>query len=116
LASQRRGWDRLNEEQRRRLGELGVKKAPRARNAAAKSAAASGPRAGGEAFQKGLEALQQYTARAGRLPGRGVVQEMPDGDIHRVGVWLANQKQRRNKLHQAQRAALAELGVDWAAG
>ncbi|UUU37803.1 hypothetical protein [Streptomyces sp. NBC_00162] len=36
------------------------------------------------------------------------------GDVRRVGVWLANQKQRRDRLDQAQRAALAELGVDWA--
>ncbi|MET9694690.1 hypothetical protein ABZY81_40905 [Streptomyces sp. NPDC006514] len=50
------------------------------------------------------------------MPGRAGVQEMPDGDIHRVGVWLANQKQRRDRLDQAQRAALAELGVGWAAG
>lgn len=114
LATQRRDWDRLNEEQQRRLGELGVKKGPRARRAPAKTAAATGPRAGGEAFQKGLEALQQYIAREGSLPGRAGVQEMPDGDIRRVGVWLANQRQRRDRLDQAQRAALAELGVDWA--
>uniref|UniRef100_A0AAU2K5M3 Helicase n=1 Tax=Streptomyces sp. NBC_00049 TaxID=2903617 RepID=A0AAU2K5M3_9ACTN len=42
------------------------------------------------------------------------MQEIPDGDIRRVGVWLANQKQCRDRLDQAQRAALAELGVDWA--
>ncbi|MFJ2751230.1 Helicase associated domain protein [Streptomyces sp. NPDC087297] len=114
LATQRRNWDRLNEEQQRRLGELGVKKAPRVRRAPAKTATASGPRASGEAFQKGLEALQQYVARKGVLPGRAGVQETPDGDIRRVGVWLANQKQRRDRLDQAQRAALAELGVDWA--
>ncbi|WP_404962192.1 helicase associated domain-containing protein [Streptomyces sp. 147326] len=104
----------LNEEQQRRLGELGVKKAPRARRAPAKTAAASRPRAGGEAFQKGLQALQQYIAREGALPGRAGVQEMPDGDIHRVGVWLANQKQRRDKLDAAQLRALADLGVQWA--
>ncbi|MFF8265181.1 Helicase associated domain protein [Streptomyces virginiae] len=116
LATQRRNWDRLGEEQQRRLGELGVKpqKAPRARKAAAKTATATGPRAGGAAFQKGLQALQQYIAREGALPGRAGVQETPAGEIRRVGVWLANQKQRRDKLDQAQRAALAELGVDWA--
>ncbi|MEU4359612.1 helicase associated domain-containing protein [Streptomyces virginiae] len=114
LATQRRDWDRLSEEQQRRLGELGVTKAPRARKAAAKMATAAGPRAGGTAFLKGFEALQQYIAREGVLPGRAGVQEMPDGEIRRVGVWLANQKQRRDKLDQEQRAALAELGVDWA--
>lgn len=50
------------------------------------------------------------------MPGRAGVQEMPDGDVRRVGVWPANQKQRRNKLDQTQLAALAEAGVDWAAG
>ncbi|MFB6564078.1 helicase associated domain-containing protein [Streptomyces sp. NPDC056400] len=116
LTAQRRNWDRLNTEQQRRLGKLGVKpqKAPRARKAAVKATTASGPRAGGEAFQKGLQALQQYVAREGRLPGRAGVQEMPDGDNRRVGVWLANQKQRRDRLDQAQLAALAELGADWA--
>ncbi|MFB6578538.1 helicase associated domain-containing protein [Streptomyces sp. NPDC056402] len=112
LASQRRNWGRLNAEQQHRLAELGVgpQKAPRAR----KTTTASGPRTGGEAFQKGLEALQQYKAREGGMPGRAGVQEMPDGDIHRVGVWLANQRQRRDRLDQAQRAALADLGVEWA--
>ncbi|MEV7443002.1 Helicase associated domain protein [Streptomyces sp. NPDC091204] len=115
LAAQRRNWDRLNAEQQRRLEALGVKKAARARTTAAvKTAAVPGPRAGGDAFQKGLEALQQYIAREGVLPGRAGVQETPDGDIHRVGVWLANQKQRRDRLDQAQRAALAELGIHWA--
>ncbi len=114
LATQRRNWDRLNEEQHRRLAELGVKKAPRARTAAAKTAGEPGPRAGGTAFQKGLEGLAQYIQREGVLPGRAGVQEMPDGNIHRVGVWLANQKQRRDRLDAEQLAALAEMGVDWA--
>ncbi|WP_445270792.1 Helicase associated domain protein [Streptomyces sp. DSM 41634] len=116
LTTQRRNWDRLNAEQQRRLDELGVTKAPRARKTAAKTTTASGPRTGGEAFQKGLEALQQYVAREGRLPGRAGVQEMPDGDIHRVGVWLANQKRRRDRLNPDQLGALTDLGIDWAAG
>ncbi|MFI1451346.1 Helicase associated domain protein [Streptomyces virginiae] len=116
LASQRRNWDRLNEEQQRRLGELGVKKAPRARKAAAKTATAAGPRAGGEAFQTGLQALQQYVAREGGLPGRAVVERLPDGTEHRTGIWIGNQKARRDKLDQTQLTALAELGVHWAAG
>ncbi|WP_445270747.1 helicase associated domain-containing protein [Streptomyces sp. DSM 41634] len=112
LASQRRNWDRLNAEQQHRLAELGVKKAPRARKTAAKTATASGPRAGGEPFQKGLKALQQYVAREGRLPGRAVVERLPDGTEHRTG----NQKARRDKLDPAQLSALAEAGVHWAAG
>ncbi|MEU9165805.1 Helicase associated domain protein [Streptomyces sp. NPDC048424] len=77
LTTQRQNWDLLNEEQQRRLGELGVKKAVRVRKTAAKTATATGQRTGGTAFQKGLEALQQYKAR-GRprhrpaCPQRGV--------------------------------------------
>ncbi|WP_030852868.1 DEAD/DEAH box helicase [Streptomyces sp. NRRL F-4474] len=113
LATQRRNWDRLNTEQQRRLGELGVKKAPRARKAAAKTTTKSGPRTGGDAFQKGLQALAQYVAREGGMPGRGAVEELADGP-HRVGIWVGNQKTRRDRLDQAQLAALAELGIDWA--
>ncbi|MFG2339574.1 Helicase associated domain protein [Streptomyces yangpuensis] len=113
LATQRRNWDRLNTEQQRRLGELGVKKAPRARKTAAKTTTTAGPRAGGDAFQKGLQALAQYIAREGGMPGRGAVEELPDGP-HRVGIWIGNQKTRRDRLDQAQLAALAELGIHWA--
>ncbi|MFE9468744.1 Helicase associated domain protein [Streptomyces virginiae] len=115
LASQRRNWDRLNAEQQHRLEALGVRKAVRARTTAVKTAAASGPRAGGAAFQKGLEALQQYMEREGRLPGRAVVERLPDGTEHRVGIWIGNQKARRDKLDTGQLAALADLGVEWAA-
>ncbi|MFI1653262.1 Helicase associated domain protein [Streptomyces avidinii] len=114
LATQRRDFSKLNEEQQDRLGKLGVKKAVRARKAPAKAVVASGPGAGGGAFQKGLEALVQYVAREGRLPGRGVVQVLADGTEHRTGIWVGNIKARRDKLDQAQLAALAELGVDWA--
>ncbi|MFC9587872.1 Helicase associated domain protein [Streptomyces yangpuensis] len=115
LATQRRNWDHLGEEQQHRLDELGVKpqKAPRARKTAAKTTTASGPRTGGKAFQKGLQALTQYIAREGRMPGRAAVEQLPDGP-HRVGIWIGNQKARRDKLDPAQLAALAGLGVDWA--
>ncbi|MDX3535620.1 helicase associated domain-containing protein [Streptomyces sp. MB09-01] len=117
LTTQRRAWDRLNEEQQHRLATLGVTKAPRARRGPAKTAAASGPRTGGTAFQKGLEALQQYIAREGALPGRTDVQEMADGDIRRVGVWLANQKQRRDRLDTGQlRARDMPCGVPRVSG
>ncbi|MFE4632770.1 hypothetical protein ACFRJ1_05230 [Streptomyces sp. NPDC056773] len=36
---------------------------------------------------------------------------LPDGTEHRTGVWIVNQKQRRDRLEREQ---LAELGVDWA--
>ncbi|MFF3432437.1 Helicase associated domain protein, partial [Streptomyces sp. NPDC002602] len=114
LTTQQRDFDKLNTEQRRRLGELGVRKAVRDRKTAAKAATASGPSKGSGAFQKGLEALAQYVAREGRLPGRGVVQVLADGTEHRTGIWISNQKQRRDKLDPAQLAALAELGIHWA--
>ncbi|WP_331721042.1 DEAD/DEAH box helicase [Streptomyces virginiae] len=116
LAAQRRNWDRLNTEQQHRLGALGVgpQKAARARKAAAKTTTASGPRAGGTAFQTGLEALQQYIARKGGMPGRAVVERLPDGTEHRTGIWIGNQKARRDRLDAAQLAALANLGIEWA--
>lgn len=114
LTTQQRDWDRLNAEQQARLGKLGLKKATRARKDSAKAAAASRPGKGGEAFQKGVEALAQYIAREGRLPGRGIVEVLPDGSEHRTGIWYANTKARRDRLDAAQLAALAELGVGWA--
>ncbi|MGW6846701.1 hypothetical protein [Streptomyces sp. NPDC054958] len=38
------------------------------------------------------------------------------GTEHRTGVCIGNQKARRDRLDAAQLAALAYLGVDWAAG
>ncbi len=118
LATQRRNWARLNAEQQRRLGELGVKKASRARKTAVKTGAASGPRAGGEAFQKGLQALAQYVARTGSVTvPRGHVETVNiDGTEHAVklGIWLTNTKSRRAKLNQTQLDLLAELGIHWA--
>ncbi|WP_420082970.1 Helicase associated domain protein (plasmid) [Streptomyces sp. JL4002] len=118
LTTQRRNWGRLNAEQQRRLAELGVKKAPPARKTAAKTAAASGLRAGGQAFQKGLQALTQYVARTGSVTvSRGHVEAVDiDGEEHAVklGIWLTNTRSRRGKLGQAQLTALADLGVEWA--
>ncbi|MGW4509838.1 helicase associated domain-containing protein [Streptomyces sp. NPDC004436] len=118
LATQRRNWDRLNTEQQRRLGELGAKKASRPRKATPKTAAASGPRTGGEAFQKGLQALTQYVAHTGSVTvPRGHEETVDiDGEEHAVklGTWLTNTKTRRDKLNQTQLAALAALGLPWA--
>ncbi|MFE3761154.1 Helicase associated domain protein [Streptomyces sp. NPDC059104] len=111
LTTQRHDWSRLNEEQRTRLGGLGVKKAVPARRTVAKAAPG---RPSGKAFRKGLEALAQYVEREGRMPGRAVVQVLPDGAGHRTGIWYANQKQRRDRLSPEQLRALAGLGVPWA--
>ncbi|MDX3533011.1 hypothetical protein PV721_01205 [Streptomyces sp. MB09-01] len=64
-----------------------------------------------EAIQKGLQALQQYIQREGRLPRRAAVERLPHGAEHRTGIWYANQEARRDRLGRAQ---LAALGVDWA--
>ncbi|MDA5283898.1 helicase associated domain-containing protein [Streptomyces sp. Isolate_45] len=116
LATQRRDFDRLTEEQQTRLADLGVKKAPRARQTPAKAPGVSTSGRGPAAFQTGVQALAQYREReGGGLPGRGHVEELPDGTAHRTGVWIVNQKQRRDRLHADQLAALAALGIDWAA-
>ncbi|MFF0219929.1 DEAD/DEAH box helicase [Streptomyces vinaceus] len=117
LATQRRDFRRLNEEQQRRLAVLGVKpaRAVQARTAAAAAGATSTSRRAAEAFHKGVQALAQYLEReGGGLPGRGHVEVLPDGSEHRTGVWIVNQKQRRDRLNPAQLDALAALGVEWA--
>lgn len=116
-ATQRRDWNRLNDEQQRRLAQLGVKPGGPARGlkAPAKASATSTSGRGAEAFQRGLEALAQCIRREGSLPGRGHLEHLPDGTTHRPGVWIANQKARRDRLDASQLAALADLGVEWAA-
>ncbi|MEU4360179.1 helicase associated domain-containing protein [Streptomyces virginiae] len=81
LATQRRDWDRLNEEQQHRLAELGVKPARvvRARTAAATTDTASTSGLGTEAFQKGVQALTQYLEReGGGFPGRAHIEQLPE--------------------------------------
>lgn len=67
---------------------------------------------------EGLQALTQYIARKGAAVVRRPHCEtiVIDGEEHELalGIWVANQKQRRDKLTEAQRDALSELGVDWA--
>ncbi|MGW7453496.1 hypothetical protein [Streptomyces sp. NPDC054787] len=46
---------------------------------------------------------------------RAHVERLLDGTEHRTGVWIVNQKQRRDRLDHEQLRALAELGVGWAA-
>ncbi|MFJ8313504.1 MULTISPECIES: helicase associated domain-containing protein [unclassified Streptomyces] len=80
-------------------------------------AAASKPGSarGGEAFTRGLAALAQYVEREQRtvVPRQHRERITLDGQEHdvRLGVWLSNQKNRHDKLNDAQ---LAELGMDWA--
>ncbi|KPI31939.1 type III restriction protein res subunit [Actinobacteria bacterium OV450] len=117
LTTQRRDYRRLNTEQQTRLGKLGVTPAQvvRARQTPATATAGSTSGRGAEAFHKGVQALTQYIEReGGGTPGRAHVEHLPDGSAHRTGVWLANQRQRRDRLGTDQLAALADLGIDWA--
>ncbi|MFK8851110.1 Helicase associated domain protein, partial [Streptomyces sp. Ac-502] len=124
-------WAQLLPEQRERLTKLGVRGATLPLAAAAPTElapapadTAKGPRkAGGKAeaaFQRGLTALTQWVEREGQRPvPRGAVVEITVEDQAepvpvKLGVWLSNTKSRRDKLTPEQRAALRELGIDWA--
>ncbi|MEU6315682.1 Helicase associated domain protein [Streptomyces sp. NPDC047014] len=117
LATQRQQFGRLTAEQQARLAGLGVKpaRAVRARTGPTKTSTTTTSGRGAAAFQTGVAALAQYLAReGGGVPGRSHVERLPDGSEHRTGVWLSNQRQRRDRLHPDQLTELAELGVQWA--
>ncbi len=105
-------WAQLSTEQQERLSRLGVKPSEQ-------SAPVTGGKAAGKAsagFPRGLAALAQYIAREGKtVVGRAHLEELPDGTVIKLGVFLSNQKARRDRLDSTQRAALAELGYTWAA-
>ncbi|MFD5134439.1 DEAD/DEAH box helicase [Streptomyces olindensis] len=115
LQRQRRSWAELSEEQQQRLTALGV--TPAERPASAPTAKGGGK---GSAFQRGVTALAQWIEREGDRPvPRGHSEEIAvDGEaepvVVKLGVWVSNAKTRRHKLTHDQRAALAELGVEWA--
>ncbi|MGW3739868.1 Helicase associated domain protein [Streptomyces sp. NPDC005146] len=115
-ARQARDWARLNPEQQRRLGELGVKPAVRAQKTSARTSVKTGVGESSDAFARGVAALQQYIQREGKaVVGRQHVEQLSDGTSVRLGVWLSNQKSRRDRLSEQQIAALANLGLEWAA-
>ncbi|MET9671409.1 Helicase associated domain protein [Streptomyces sp. NPDC006475] len=116
IARQSRDWALLSEEQQQRVERLGIEPAPKPSPTPAVRAETKRPVTA--AFQRGLSALAQYIAREGtttvRRPHRETI--VIDGREHELalGIWYANQKQRRDKLTEPQRDALAELGVEWA--
>ncbi|MGW3698625.1 helicase associated domain-containing protein [Streptomyces sp. NPDC005134] len=115
LARQVRDWARLNPEQQHRLDEMGVKPAARPQKTAARVSAKAGAAKGSDAFTRGVAALAQYIQREKKtVVGRQHVEELPDGTSVRLGVFLSNQKSRRDRLAEEQLAVLAELGYDWA--
>ncbi|MEV4451448.1 helicase associated domain-containing protein [Streptomyces mirabilis] len=114
IRRQASSWAELSQEQQRRLSALGMMPAERP---------TSGPAAKGatkaSAFQRGLTALAQWIQREGAqkaVPRGHVERVVIDGQEHqhKLGVWISNTKTRRDKLTHDQRAALAELGVEWA--
>ncbi|MEU3634080.1 DEAD/DEAH box helicase [Streptomyces fradiae] len=109
-------WAGLADGQRERLEALGVTPLPQPQQ--------EGPEKGRKgavgAFERGLVALAQYRARTGCVGpvSRSHVEVVViDGEEHpvKLGVWLSNTKSRRDKLSTEQLAALADLGLEWAA-
>ncbi|MGW1140552.1 Helicase associated domain protein [Streptomyces zhihengii] len=116
LAKQRRPevWAALTDGQRERLSAVGiVPHTPAPEAPAAPSTASAGPLS---AFEKGVAALAQYKTRTGSVTvPRGHVEVMPDGTEVKLGIFLSNSKTRRAKLTADKLAALAALGLEWAA-
>ncbi|MBL1120495.1 DEAD/DEAH box helicase family protein [Streptomyces sp. 110] len=118
LLQQANNWTGLSDEQQRRLTALGVTPAERPR-----PEAHSGRKTAEKlsaAFQHSVAALAQFIAREGhhRVPRSHVEEITLDGHdtavTVRLGVFMSNTKSRRDKLTEPQRAALTELGVEWA--
>jgi hypothetical protein len=114
-------WAQLSTEQQERLSKLGVQPAQAPSPAPTAGRATKGPGKAQQAFQRGVQALTQWIEREGkdRPVPRGHSEEIAvDGETEpvlvKLGVWVSNTKARRDKLTAVQRAALAELGVEWA--
>lgn len=112
-------WAQLSTEQQERLSQLGITPAQApAPTPATKNGKASGKASA--AFLRGVRALAQWIERegAGRPVPRAHSEEIVDDETEpvtvKLGVWISNTKARRDKLTQEQRAALAELGIEWA--
>ncbi|OXY87644.1 helicase [Streptomyces diastatochromogenes] len=113
-------WAQLSAKQQHRLSKLGITPTERPATAPAAKSAGKAPGKASAAFQRGVEALAQYVAREGhhRVP-RGHSEEIAvEGEAApvavKLGVWISNTRTRRDKLTHVQRAALVELGVEWA--
>ncbi|MEU6606460.1 Helicase associated domain protein [Streptomyces shenzhenensis] len=120
IRRQAKSWAALSTEQQQRLSTLGIKPAERPAPAPVTKNAGKGPSKAQQAFQRGLAALAQWIEREGhhRVP-RGHAEEIAvEGEAApvpvRLGVWITNTKQRRDRLTPDQRAALRELGMEWA--
>ncbi|MFF5020258.1 Helicase associated domain protein [Streptomyces sp. NPDC001165] len=111
-------WAQLTTEQQERLTMLGFKPAEPPSPAPTAGRAANGAGKASAAFQRGMQALAQYITREGhhRVPRSHTEEIMVLGEATpvRLGVFISNTKQRRDKLGDPQRAALRELGIEWA--
>jgi hypothetical protein len=114
-------WKLLSTEQQERLTRLGIKPVEAPSPAPAAPRTAKGPNKAQQAFQRGLAALTQWIEREGAdrpVPRGAVVEIEVDGQDEpvpvKLGVWVSNTKQRRDKLTQEQLVALRELGIAWA--
>ncbi|MFC4508269.1 MULTISPECIES: DEAD/DEAH box helicase [Streptomyces] len=121
LQRQASSWAQLSQEQQERLSALGMHAPVAPSPAPAPASATKGPNKAQQAFQRGLAALAQWVEREGadRPVPRGHSEQITvDGEAEpvsvKLGVWISNTKTRRDKLAQEQRAALTELGVEWA--
>ncbi|MFE4823746.1 Helicase associated domain protein [Streptomyces sp. NPDC056704] len=115
LARQRKPevWQALHDGQRERLEQLGITPLALAPEAEMPPTPYTAPVS---AFEKGVAALAQYKAREGSVTvPRAHVERLEDGAEVKLGVWIMNQKGRRSKLTADKLAALAALGLNWAA-
>lgn len=107
-------WDALTGGQRERLEQLGITPLPRESETPAKAS-----RGGSDAFERGVTALAQYKDRTGsvKVPRAHEETVVVDGAEHlvKLGVFLSNNRSRRGKLTAERLAALAALGLEWAA-
>ncbi|MFD7541818.1 Helicase associated domain protein [Streptomyces sp. NPDC059819] len=112
-------WAQLSAEQQERLSKLGLKPVAGPSPAPTAKRATKSPSKAQQAFQRGLAALAQWVEREGqRLVPRGHSEEIAvEGEaepvVVKLGVWISNTKQRRDKLTQEQCDALRKLGIDW---
>ena len=112
LERQRTGWSELDEGQKKLLEDLGVQPAKRQRKPRGER------RSHAETFTFNLAAATQYREREGHLtvPRKHIETVTGEDGVEqqvRLGVWLSNQRARRDKLTAERVTALDALGIRW---
>ncbi|WP_405869908.1 helicase associated domain-containing protein [Streptomyces zaomyceticus] len=119
LARQRKSevWAALSSGQRERLEAIGVvPHAPALEELAGTEEPGEPSAVSVSAFERGVAALDPVQGRTGSLTvPRAHVERLEDGSEVKLGVFLSNSKSRRAKLTADKLAALAGLGLEWAA-